>query len=91
MFACGESRCSSSATRGIVQPASVTARIVDTSDRSVATDVVSLAADRFSVNRSADYPIALPIDRLEPGEYLLMIEAVEGPHRAERVLRFRVR
>ena len=78
-------------TNDAVQPASLTARIVDTSDRSVANDVVSLTADRFKVNRSADYQIALPIDRLEPGEYLVMIEAAQGRHRAGRVLRFRVR
>jgi VWFA-related protein len=78
-------------TRDAVQPASITARIVDTSGRFVLNDLVSFTADRFKVNRSADYQIALPIDRLEPGEYLLMIEAVEGRHRAGRVLRFRVR
>jgi hypothetical protein len=78
-------------TKDAVQPASLTSRIVDTSDRCVATDVVSLAADRFSVDRSADYQIALPIDRLQPGEYLLMIDAAQGRHKAGRVLRFRVR
>jgi VWFA-related protein len=78
-------------TRDAVQPASLTARIVDTSDRSVLHDRVAFTADHFGVNRSADYQIALPIDRLEPGEYLLMIEATQGRHRAGRVLRFRVR
>jgi hypothetical protein len=78
-------------TRDAVQPASLTARIIDTSDRSIANDAVSLTADRFKVNRSADYRIALPIDQLKPGEYLLTIDAAQGRHRAGRVLRFRVR
>ena len=78
-------------THGAVQPASLTARIVDTSDRAVATDVVSLTAESFKVNRSADYRIALPTDRLAAGEYLLTIDATKGRHKAGRVLRFRLR
>ncbi len=74
-----------------VQPAIVTARIVNTSDRAVANDVVSLSAERFKVNRSAESQIALPIDRLQPGEYLLTIDAAQGRHKAGRALRFRVR
>jgi VWFA-related protein len=78
-------------TREAVQPASLIARILDTSDRPVANDAVSLTADRFKVNRSADYRIALPVDQLRPGEYLLTIDVAQGRHKAGRVLRFRVR
>ena len=73
------------------QPASVTARIADTSDRIVLDQVTPLPADRFAGNRGADYRLDLPLDRLERGEYLLTIEAARGPQTARRGVRFTVR
>ena len=72
-------------------PATVTARIVDTSDRLVLDEVTPLPADRFTDNHSADYRLELPLERLEAGEYLLTIEATEGKHTARRGVRFTVR
>jgi VWFA-related protein len=72
------------------QPARVTVRIVDVSDRVLVNEVASLAADRFAANHAADHRIDLPIERLGAGEYLLTIEATQGEHTARRGVRFTV-
>jgi VWFA-related protein len=72
-------------------PASVTARITDTSDRLVLDQVTQLAADRFAGKRGADYRLELPVERLEPGEYLLTVDAAQGQRTARRGARFTVR
>ena len=72
-------------------PASVTARITSTSDRVVWDQVADLGADRFASGRGADYRQDLPLERLEPGEYLLTIDATQGPRTVRRGLRFAVR
>ncbi len=41
-------------------------------------DDASLDAVQFGSNHAADYRIALPIERLGPGEYLLAIDATQG-------------
>ena len=73
------------------QPASVTARITDTSDQVVWNQITELSVDRFTANRSADYRLELPLGRLEPGEYLLTIDASQGPRTVRRGLRVTVR
>jgi hypothetical protein len=72
-------------------PASVTARITDTSDRIVLDEVTPLPADRFAGKHGADYRLELPVERLERGEYLLTIEATQDKNTARRGLRFTVR
>ena len=72
-------------------PASVTARITDTSDRIVLDQVTPLPADRFAGKRGADYRLELPVERLERGEYLLTIEATQNKNTARRGVRFTVR
>jgi hypothetical protein len=71
--------------------ATVTARIADTSDRNVLDEVTALPADRFAANHGADYRLELPLTKLEPGEYLLTIEAAHGQSIARRGVRFSVR
>ena len=73
------------------QPASVTARIADTSDRSVLDVATPLPADRFTANHDADYRLELPLDRLPRGEYLLTIDASLGQRTVRRGVRFTVR
>ena len=73
------------------ESATITARIADTRDRVVLNEVASLTADRFSANRSADYRLELPVERLEAGEYLVTIEATHGKYTARRGVRFTVR
>jgi hypothetical protein len=75
---------------GAAQPVDVNARIEDAGGRSVLNDAVSVSSDRFGVNRSADYQLDLPIDRLQPGEYLLTIEAAQDKYTARRGMRFSV-
>ncbi len=73
------------------RPASVTARVSDTSDRSVFDETTALSVDRFAATHSADHRLELPLAKLEPGEYLLTIEAAQGPNIARRGVRFTVR
>jgi VWFA-related protein len=72
-------------------PASVTARIIDTSDRIMLDQVTQLSADQFADQHAADYRLDLPVERLERGEYLLTIEATQNKNTARRGVRFTVR
>ena len=74
-------------------PAPVTVSSTVTSERDVvvATETVTLDAERFKAGHSADYLVDLPLARLTPGEYLLSIVASAGEHQAERRLRFAIR
>jgi len=73
-----------------VLPATVTARISDTTDHVVFDNVAVLAADRFT-NHAADYRIEIPVERLASGEYVLTIEAAQSERVARRGLRFTMR
>lgn len=77
--------------KNVALPATLTARIVDTSDRLVLNEGKSLTAEGFMGNRGADYRLDLPVERLEGGEYLLTIEAAQGKYTARRGMRFTVR
>ncbi len=72
------------------QLTSVTAQILDANGRVVTSDVASFDADRFAANRSADYRIRLPIDRLSAGEYLFTVDATRAPNAVHRAVRFRI-
>jgi VWFA-related protein len=72
------------------EPVTVTAQIHDTTGRVLMKDVASLESARFGSGHAADYRIALPVERLNPGEYLLSIEAAQGQSTASRAVRFRV-
>jgi len=73
------------------RPVTVTAQIHDTAGRILMKDAATLEATQFGVNLAADYRIALPIERLNAGEYLLTVEATEGKFTARREVRVRVR
>jgi hypothetical protein len=73
-----------------LQPATITTKVTDVQDRVVSTNTATLAADAFAGMRGADYLLDLPLDRLEPGEYLLTVEAAQGTLTARRGLRFTV-
>jgi hypothetical protein len=73
------------------QPVSVTARVADRSDRIVLDQVMTVPPERFTGGHAADYRLELPVERLEPGEYLLTIQASQGQSTAGRSVRFTVR
>jgi VWFA-related protein len=73
------------------QPVSVTAQIQDTAGRALMKDAATLEATQFASSHAADYRIALPLERLNPGEYLMSLEAAQGEHSARRAVRFTVR
>jgi VWFA-related protein len=66
-----------------------TIRVVDTQDRTVFESVTTLDDGAFAGTRVADVRVALPLSDLEPGEYLLIMTAADGP--TARRLRFQVR
>jgi VWFA-related protein len=72
------------------QPASVKAQILDVTGRVVTSDAATLAADQFAQNRSADYRIRLPVDRLSAGEYLFSVDATRAENAVHRAVRFRI-
>jgi hypothetical protein len=69
----------------------VAVRIVDGGDRTVADASTTLPAERFGDARGADYQYQIPIDRLEPGPHLLIIQASVGRDTARRNIRFEIR
>jgi hypothetical protein len=73
------------------QATELLAQIQDVGGRVVTKDAYSLTPAQFSASRSADYRVAVPVDRLASGEYLLSIDASQGSHTARRGVRFRVR
>jgi len=73
------------------QPVSVTAHIQDTAGRALMKDAAMLDPAQFASSHAADYRIALPLERLNPGEYLLSLEAARGEQSARRAVRFTVR
>ncbi len=78
-------------SKDALQPVGVTARIEDTSGRVLMTDAASFESAQFGSSRAADYRLALPVERLNSGEYLLTVEATQGKFTARRDVRFRVR
>ena len=69
----------------------VTARIMDSAPGTVFEEALTLSADRFRSDRSADYRLDVPLSRLVAGQYLLTIEAAGGRNTVSRDVRFRVR
>jgi len=69
------------------RPVQVSGRIVDATDRIVASDTASLTADQVAAGRGADYRISLPLAQLASGDYLFLIEAAQGKSTARRGVR----
>lgn len=62
--------------RDALQPATVSARIVNARDEKMMDLISDLAPSDFGTAvRSADYRLPLPLAKLAPGEYLLTLEA----------------
>jgi VWFA-related protein len=75
----------------LLTPVVLAARIVDERGGTVFESADTLGVDRFSVGRTADYRLNLPLTRLAPGPHLLTITATAGKLTAARDVRFTVR
>jgi hypothetical protein len=68
----------------------ITARIVDSANKQVFEQRTPLMDGRSTTARSADYQVALPLDGLPPGRYLLTIAAGGQQPAVTREVRFSV-
>jgi len=73
-----------------LMPVQLQSTLVDARGGIVATESNTLAAADFASGRAADHYVTLPLTTLEPGDYLLKIEAKMGARVAGRALRFQV-
>ncbi len=77
---------------GTLAAISMKVQIVDAAGKSVFDKTETLGADRFDVDRAADYQFRLPLSTLTTaGDYLLTFEAAGGKITAKRDVRFQVR
>ncbi len=68
-------------------PVTVTTRLQNAQDRIAFETREALGAERLSKDRTVDYQSAVPVEALEPGAYLLRIEATAGRTTVERTVR----
>jgi VWFA-related protein len=73
-----------------VQPVAITATVIDRAGVTRVREVLPLTVEAFGDRRTADCRVTLPVSRLEPGEYLLTLEAATAAHAAGRAIRFSV-
>jgi hypothetical protein len=71
-------------------PVEVNARVLDDADRMVIDEVSRVPAADFGPGRQATYQLELPVQRLMPGSYLLIVEATAGANVTRRNVRFTV-
>jgi VWFA-related protein len=69
----------------------ISARILDEANRIVFQETRLLRAGEFDADRTADYMLQIPLDRLGRGEHALTIEAMAGLTTVRRDLRFTIR
>lgn len=69
-------------------PVSIAATIVDTRNQRVFEQGGTITADSRSSSQSADYTLALPLDTLAAGDYLLSVKATTPDGTDEKTLRF---
>lgn len=73
-----------------IVPVTVRVRIVDSSGRAVRDQSLTFAGSQFR-DRRAECQMAIPVEHLAAGEYLLSLEAVGGKESVARAVRFSVR
>ena len=69
----------------------ISATVQDARGRAAIEKRETLSADRFDVGRAADYRLELSTESLEPGPYLLSIEATRQKRSVRRDVRFTVK
>ena len=72
-------------------PVAVTFRVLDQQLREVSAEPITLSADRFQADGSAEARFDLPLGRLQPGAFVLRVEATRDPSTARREVPFTVR
>jgi hypothetical protein len=77
-------------TRGAI-PGYLVSQIRDERDRIVFRQESRLVAEHVGAGRATDLSLEVPVSRLEPGAYLLMVEARHGSDTASRQVRFDIR
>jgi len=76
--------------KGKIVPVRVSAKVRDEQNGVRSTQEAVLETADFSVARSADYRVSLPLAHLSPGGFLLEVEAQSGTRRVQRTARFSV-
>jgi hypothetical protein len=76
---------------GRLRPATVTIELVDDKGATVFQRTAPIAVDAFGTDRSADASLALPLDQLSPGDYMVAIGTTDGDHKQFRYERFSVK
>jgi hypothetical protein len=71
-------------------PVAVTFRVLDHQLREVLAEPVAVAADRFATDHSAEVRFNLPLDRLQPGSFVLRVETSRDGSTIRRDVRFSV-
>lgn len=71
-------------------PVTVTFRVLDHQLREVFSEPMALAAERFAADGSAELRFNLPLDRLQPGAFVLRVEAARDRSPVQRDVRFSV-
>jgi VWFA-related protein len=69
----------------------VTFRVLDEQLREVLAEPMSVPADRFAADGSAEVRFNLPLDKLQPGAFVLRVDATRGSSTARREVPFTVR
>ena len=77
-------------TRALM-PGYLNTEIRDASDSRVFHQELRLLPEQYGANRSMDYQLQLPLERLDPGPYLLTIEVTHGNVKVRRDARFEVK
>ena len=72
-------------------PVATRVHVVDATAKSVFGGTATIPAGEFGQDRSAELKLAIPLQRLPPGDYLLTLEAELGKNTARRDVRFTVR
>jgi hypothetical protein len=75
-----------------LQPVRLDAKVLSATGAVVVNASETMAPERFGGSRTADWILDLPLDRLDPGHYLLTVQASLGArHAPKRDVRFTVR
>jgi VWFA-related protein len=71
-------------------PLTATMRVIDANDRQALEATQRLEPETFPGERSSDYTVRIPADRLPRGEYLMKIDISNGTRTVQRTMRFKV-